>query len=239
MPRKPSCRPPHANSAARRGSSRSSQSPVSAWMPGLPAGEQHPAAQVERLQALGRPLVADRAGDVGVLGGRPDHRADPRRGQRDLAAVLDRRDRLDRDDVLQRRSTPLRVSKWSSSASYWSTSVACSIFGAKTPVSPGTTTASRSPPVSRVASGLTRTNRPTSGVEPAHAGDRGGHRRPRRRLLPRRHRVLEVEHDGVGAGLATALSDPGRLVARDEQERIGTACISSSAAGRGRARRRS
>src|SRR6476620_1001871 len=58
--------------------------------------------------------------------------------------------------------TPLRDSKWSSSASYWSTSVACSIFGAKTPSRPGTTTASRSAPVSFVASGLTRTSRPTS-----------------------------------------------------------------------------
>ncbi len=62
--------------------------------------------------------------------------------------------------------TPLRVSKWSTNASTCSTSVAFSIFGTNSPVRPGTTTASRSPPANRVDRALGRTNRPTSGASP-------------------------------------------------------------------------
>ena len=62
---------------------------------------------------------------------------------------------------------PLRRSKWSTRASYLATSIAEPTLGAKTPVSPGTTTASRSAPVSPVSSALGRTNRPTLGYSSA------------------------------------------------------------------------
>ena len=77
-----------------------SQSAVSGCTPAARAASRIRRAVVARLGALGRPLVADGARDVGVLGGRADQRADPRRGQRDLLAVLDALDGLDRQDVL-------------------------------------------------------------------------------------------------------------------------------------------
>ena len=93
-----------------------SHSAVSGCTARGPRGEQDLGAVYQGLQPLGRPLVADRLGDVGVLGGGADHRADPRRGRRDLLAVLDAVDGLDRDDVLE-PVTPLRASKWSSRVS--------------------------------------------------------------------------------------------------------------------------
>src|SRR5437660_10137597 len=63
------------------------------------AGEQHATPQVQRFEPLRGPLVADSTGDVGVLSRRTNHRADTWRGQRDVTAMLDRTEGLDRDDV--------------------------------------------------------------------------------------------------------------------------------------------
>src|SRR5437016_469928 len=60
--------------------------------------------------------------------------------------------------------TPVRVSKWSTSASRPCTSDASFIFGAKTPVRPCTSVASRSAPVIFEDSGLVRTKMPTDGL---------------------------------------------------------------------------
>src|SRR5215218_1499754 len=78
---------------------------------GRARGEQDPGAVVPGLEALRRPLVADRDGDVGVLGRGADQRTDARRGQGDLLAVLDALDGLDRQDVLDAGSAvaPLEV----------------------------------------------------------------------------------------------------------------------------------
>src|SRR3954454_660419 len=67
--------------------------------PGGAGREQDAGAVIAGLRALGRPLVADRDRDVGVLGGRTDQRAHPRRVQRDLLAVLDALNGLHRQDV--------------------------------------------------------------------------------------------------------------------------------------------
>ena len=232
MPRKPSLRPRTANS---RSPSRFARSlPQRGERVRCPASRQASrilAAQVERLQALGRPLVADRLGDVGVLGGRPDHRADPRRRRGDLARSSGSPWIVSTGTMYSSPVTPLRASKWSSSASYrMHVGGLLDLRREDARRGPGTTAASRSAPVSRVASELQPDEQAhvrvsTRAARAIDGGDRLRAQRPSRSAGTESSRS---KHDGVRAGLATALSTQRRLVAGDEQDGCGRACIRSA-----------
>ena len=146
-------------------------------------------------------------------------------------------DRLDRDDVLQagRRRCASRSGRAArrSAARRWPARSSArrrrSARGRRPP--PGRA------PVSRVARALTRTNRPTRVARPRTAAIDVGRPCPRRRLQLAGHRVLEVEHDRVRRrGHAPCPPRPACAPGTNRM-RCGTAFISSSAAGRGRARR--
>ena len=218
MPRKPSCRPRTANSLSPLRFSRSSHSPVSAWMPASrqagALGCEGTASPGPRASTRSRPLARCRRAPPSARSSRRPA-ATPRRSRGQFWIALT----VSTGTMYSSPVTPLRDSKWSSSASYWSTSVACSIFGAKTPSRPGhdhgLQVGSGEPGRERVDPD----EQAHVGVRLAHAGDR--RRRPSRgqRPSPPRNRVLEVEHDGVRAGSRSPCR-PRRPVRRGRRGRM-------------------
>ena len=238
MPRKPSCRPRTANSRSPSRFSRSSHSPVSAWMP---ASRQASSTRLRRYSVSkpsGRPLVADRAGDVGVLGRRADHRADPRRARARsrrqfwMACTVSTGTMYSRPvdavallEVVQQRVVLQHVGGLLD-------------LRGEDAGQPGHDHRLE------VAAGEPGRER-IDADEQAHLGvglrgRRRSNRPPiaaRSGLLRRRDGVLQVEHDAVRAGAMALSTQAGG--GRGRRGSSGMRCISSSSAARARARRSS